>query len=117
MGLLSWLRAKPPNPPRPWVRPEFLAVTALIAALAVGLVAFKASEAPPAGNPPQSEVQRDYVGITPSEIGADPACDVRCMIDLRYAQWQAQHPQARILETTSMFHEGLLIGYEIVYEE
>lgn len=116
MGILSWLRAKPPNPPRPWVRPEFLGVTALVAVLAVVLLALNASQGP-AQPEPSAELRRDYVGLIPSELGADPACDTACLLERRLAQWRAAHPDARILETTSMFYEGALIGYEIAYLE
>lgn len=99
------------------MRPEFLTFTALLAALAIVFLAVEFAAPDPGQEAPQTRVKQDYVGITPSEIGTDPFCDARCMVDARYAQWQAQHPKAQILETTSLFWEGQLIGYEIVYRE
>lgn len=117
MGFLAWLRPKPPAPRRPWVRPEFLGVAGFLAVLAGLFAAMELAPQSPAPNTAEGTIQRDYVGITPSELGLDPQCDARCMVDLRLAQWEAQHPRAQVLETVTMFYQGELIGYEIVYRE
>ena len=120
MGLLSWLRARRTvSPKRPWVRPEFLGIAALVGLVGGGLFVWSAvpSSDPGSGDAPQAETKEAYVGLVPSQIAGDGSCLGPCDPEELLGIWMSQHPDAEILEKTPQYYEGVLLGYELKYRE
>ena len=115
MGLLRWLRqARTPDPRRPWVRPEFLGLLALFMVGGAAVAYYASTGSIGADAPPVAAQKKDYVGVSPVE---SLACAPDCNVDGRLYLWGLDHPDARILEKNATYHNGVVIGYEIVYVE
>ncbi|MBI2078241.1 MAG: hypothetical protein HYT80_07735 [Euryarchaeota archaeon] len=113
VGLKAWLRSqRTPDPKRPWVRPEFLGLFALLMASGAGVAWFASAGSDGGAAPPVAATQRDYVGLTPAE---SLACAPDCNVEGLYFLWGLDHPDARILEKNEVRYQGILIGYELVY--
>ena len=113
MGLLRWVRSqREPDPKRPWVRPEFLGLFALLMAAGAGVAWFAYAGGDDVGGPPAAASQREYVGLTPAQA---LACAPDCNVEGLYYLWGLDHPEARILEKIDVYYGDVLIGYELVY--
>lgn len=121
MGLIrSWLQSfRRPDPRRPWVRPEFLALGLLLISGVVAASWWLAGQEPaPTGQGGIAASERqEYVGLWVHEL-ADPAqCQLPCSAEARLGEWKAAHPDAEIVDQSPVYHQGILIGYQIRYRD